>query len=294
MLRYRADLRTLLFMAIITALLVVQWQLAAFNPWLWALQMFMIVPVSVIAHNHNHVKVWKNRLLNRLTDYWITLFYGFPAFAWIPTHNRNHHVHANREGDYTRTWRYTEANNLITFLTYPTISGVHQQKAVGAFLFSYWRTDRKKFVFYASQIVLLVAFLVAAFLIDWRKALLYVFIPQQFTLFVVLLFNYLQHVHADEESEWNGSRNFTGWFLNAWLFNNGYHTVHHAKMQRHWSESKEAHAKIEHLVDPSLNEKSMGWYIVRTYLLAPFFPKLQRKSMRTVHVRSDASTPQPA
>jgi hypothetical protein len=58
----------------------------------------------------------------------------------------------------------------------------------------------------------------------------------QVSLFAVLIFNYVQHVHADEESRYNHSRNFTG-LLNAMLFNNGYHTIHHEHPGVHWNET---------------------------------------------------------
>jgi len=99
MLGCAADRRALVYMAVTTGLLVVQWSRDTFSPFLFAACLFMEVSVSVIAHDHNHVTIWKSKPLNALTDYWITLFYGFPAFGWIPTHNQNHHKLNNREGD---------------------------------------------------------------------------------------------------------------------------------------------------------------------------------------------------
>ena len=280
MLRYAADIRTLIYMAVTTALLVVQWSRDTFSPVLFSAALFMAVSVSVIAHNHNHVTIWKSKALNTLTDYWITLFYGFPAFVWIPTHNQNHHKFNNREGDYTLTYRYTEKTNLITLLTYPTVSGLHQQKPIRDYLKKQYRISRGRFWFCISQYVLLVAFLVAAFVIDWKKALLYVFIPQQVALFVVLIFNYVQHVYADEESPVNHSRNIVGPLMNWFLFNNGLHTVHHESPGLHWSKAPEEHAKIADKIDPRLNEQSFWWFLIRVYLLGIFSEKARGPSMR--------------
>jgi hypothetical protein len=94
-----------------------------------------------------------------------------------------------------------------------------------------------------------------------------------------LIINYIQHVHTDEESQYNHSRNFTGLY-NRFLLNNGYHTAHHEQMGLHWSQLPAAHEKIKHLIDPSLNLKSLGWYIIKTYFLAPFIPSFRSKSMR--------------
>ena len=289
MLRYAADIRTLICMAVTTALLVVQWSRDSFSPVLFVACLFMAVSVSVIAHNHNHLTLWKSKKLNALTDYWLTLFYGFPAFVWIPTHNQNHHKFNNREGDYTRTYRYTEKTNLFTLLTYPTVSGFHQQKPIRDFLKKQYSTNRRRFWFYISQYVLLVGFLVTAFVVDWQKALLYIFVPQQVSLYVVLIFNYVQHVHADEESPVNHSRNIVGPLMNLLLLNNGLHTVHHDNPGMHWSDAPAAHAKIADKLDPRLNEQSFWWFLIRVYMLGIFSQKARGSSMRLERMAS--STP---
>lgn len=280
MLKNRADLRSLAFMAVATALLVLNWTSASLNGWLLAGSLAMAVSVSVMAHNHNHVRMWRSKSLNALTDYWLTLFYGFPVFAWIPTHNQNHHRLNNRPGDYTATWRLTEGNHLLMLLSYPTVSGYFQQRPIRDYLRKNWAENRKRFVYSISQIVVLLAFVVGALWIDWQKALLYVVLPQQFSTFTVMVFNYLQHVHADEESEWNHSRNFTSPLLNLFLFNNGFHSAHHWRAGTHWTKTPALHREIQHHIDPKLNEPSMAWYVLRTYFLAPIVPALRSRSMR--------------
>jgi fatty acid desaturase len=267
-------------MAVTTALLVVQWTRDSFSPLLFTASLFMAVSVSVIAHNHNHLTIWKSKPLNALTDYWLTLFYGFPAFGWIPTHNQNHHKFNNREGDYTITYRYTEKTNLLTLLTYPTVSAFHQQKPIRDYLRKQYGINKKRFWFCISQYALLIAFVLTAFLIDWKKALLYVFIPQQVSLFVVLIFNYVQHVHTDEESPINHSRNIVGPLMNWFLFNNGLHTVHHDSPGLHWSKTAVAHAKIAANIDPGLNEPSFFGFLFRVYILGIFSERARGTSMR--------------
>jgi beta-carotene hydroxylase len=289
MLRYRADLQTLAYMAITTALLVWQWMLPEFSLVLFLAAGFMAVTVTVIAHNHNHLRMWRSRTANVLTDYWLTLFYGFPAFAWVPTHNMNHHKFTNREGDYTITYRYSERNNLITLLTYPTISGYHQQKPIRAYLRDLWGKNRRRFWFSVSQYGVLALFIGGGLLLDWKKALLYIVVPQQIGLFVVLVFNYLQHVHADEESEFDHSRNFVGRTLNILLLNNGYHTAHHHSPGTHWSRMREAHEAIAHRIDPVLNEKSFWWMLARFFLLAPFVPRMRSRSLRLERMARQAT-----
>lgn len=285
MLKYQADLRTLFFMVLTTGLLVLLWTSgAALNWWVWIplylFQLLMSVSVSVMTHNHKHLSMWKNKWMNILTDNWLTMFYGFPVFAWEPTHMSNHHVNINTDDDYTRTYRYTEKNNLFTLLTYPSVSSRFQLKPVIDYFVSRWNVSKQKFFFNTLQLVCLGVFILVALILDWQKALVYVIIPQQVSVYSVLIFNYIQHVHADEETKYNNSRNMTGAFLNFILINNGYHTAHHISPGVHWSKLKEKHDKLADKIDPSLNENNFGWFIMRTYILSIFIPKYRSKSMR--------------
>lgn len=274
-------------MVITTALLVVQWSLGEVNPFLYALGLFLAVAVAVMAHNHNHLPMWRSKVMNGLTDYWLTLFYGFPAFAWIPTHNMNHHSLNNRDGDYTITYRVSEKNNLFTLLSYPSISSYFQQRAIKDYLGYLKANKRGQFYHALFQYAALIAFIVVALVVDWQKAILYIIIPQQFALFSILLFNYVQHVHAEEESEYNHSRNFVGPLLNTMLFNNGFHTIHHDRSGIHWSQTPSAHAKIDHLIDDSLKEKSFWWYMIRVYIFSPLVPGFRTRSMRAERLKTE-------
>jgi beta-carotene hydroxylase len=286
MLRFKADIKTLVYMGLTTALLILQWTSIGVHPVTYAIYLFLSVAVSVITHNHNHVRMWKSDFLNTLQDWWLTVFYGFPVFAWIPTHNKNHHKMNNRLGDYTITYRFSEKNNLVTLLTYPTISGFYQQKAIKDYLRDNFRNNKKRFYLSIAQYAVLVIWIAAALLIDWKKAIWFVIIPQQVSLFSVLIFNYVQHVHANEESEWNHSRNFTG-ALNFLLFNNGLHTIHHETAGLHWSQVPSEHMKIEKNIDPALLERSFWWYIFRNYVMGLFSSRFKTDSMRLRRIEAE-------
>jgi fatty acid desaturase len=266
-------------MIVTTAALLIQWQLPALNVFLYVFYLYLAIAVSVIAHNHNHLPIWKSRFVNILTDYWITIFYGFPAFAWVPTHNSNHHKFNNRSGDYTITYRYSEGNNFFTLVSYPSISGYFQQRPIRDYLGHLWISKRGKFWLAVSQYVVIAAVYILGFWLDWKKALLFLVIPNQVSLFSVLIFNYIQHVHADEESRFNHSRNFIG-LLNLMLFNNGYHTIHHEHPGIHWSETPKAQESIAAQIDPILIERSFWWYMFRVYVLGPFIPHFRTTSLR--------------
>ena len=286
MLKNKADIKSLAYIIITTALFVIQWQWIGVNTFIYTWYLFMSVAVSVMTHNHNHLPMWQSKTLNTITDWWLTVFYGFPIFAWIPTHNKNHHRFNNREGDDSITYRVSERNNFLTLISYPTISGYYQQKAIFGYLKDLKANNKEKYWLCISQYVILFLWIAGALLLDWQKALLFVIIPQQVSLFSVLIFNYVQHVHANEESEWNHSRNFTG-FLNFMLFNNGYHTIHHHKAGLHWYKVPEAHNEIQDNINPILMERSFWWYIVRVYIISIFIPKLRTNSMRLERIREE-------
>jgi len=292
MLKNKNDIRSVVFMIITTALFISLWTKGNVMPnWLFAIAyiwfLFFSVIVAVITHNHNHVAIWKNRFMNIFQENWLTVFYGFPIFAWIPTHNTNHHTHTNTEEDYTKTYRFTEKNNLFTVLTYPSISGYYQQGVVFSYYKKMYSTSRKKFWFHTLQIVSLVVWVAAFLFLDWKKAIVYVILPQQLSLFSVLLFNYLQHVHADEEHKYNNSRNFMGKFLNYFLLNNGIHLAHHMYPSQHWSDLPATHKSVEDKINPVLNEKSYWGYLFRVYIASIFIPSLRSKSLRLERIQNE-------
>lgn len=282
-------------MAIVTSLLILNWNLSTFSWPLFLLLCAMQMPVYVLTHNHNHLPMWKNSWLNRLQDYWLTLFYGFPVFAWIPTHNQNHHRFNNKAGDDTITYRISEKNNLWTWLTYPLVSSSHQMRRIKDCLVSNIKNRPSIGYHYLSQIFILVIYVAFFLYLDFQKALLYIVIPHQIGLNSVLLINYIQHVHTDELSEWNHSRNFVGKFLNWVMLNNGYHTIHHMRPDLHWSELKKEHDKIAHNILPEL-KTSMFSFIVKNYFLPFAFKKERSQSLRLKRIQDakKLSPPLPA
>jgi beta-carotene hydroxylase len=284
MLKYKADVKTLLYIAITTAMFVLQWRFG-FNWIAYIVYLHFSVAVSVMTHNHNHINIWTKKWLNILTDWWLTVFYGMPIFAWIPTHNRNHHRYNNKEDDVTRTYRHSEDNDFVTLIQYPSISGYNQMReSVIPYMKELKAKNKEQYYQNLAQLAALILWLVVFFALSWKKALLYVLIPQQVSQFMVITFNYVQHVHADEESEYNHSRNFMG--VNFFLFNNGYHTVHHMRASMHWSETPAAHKKIEHLICPKLIEQSFWGYLFRTYVLSIFIPRYRSNSRRLNRIES--------
>ncbi len=93
--------------------------------------------------------------------------------------------------------------------------------------------------------------------------------------------NIIQHDGCDTTTEWNHSRNFVGKLFNFFMMNNGFHTIHHNRAGMHWSELARAHDReVVPRMDPTLDERSMLFYLARTYLLR-FSRPAKRSGERT-------------
>jgi beta-carotene hydroxylase len=270
MLRYAADRRTVAYLAATGALTVINWRVGTVQPLLYSAAIFMFFTSAVISHNHNHLALWRSKPLNLLTSYVIAMFYGHPAIAWVPTHNQVHHRLNNRPGDSSRSPKWFQRNHLAALLVYPTLTNLAQTDDIKSFLRDLYRRDRRAFWSAASEYAVFFGTMGLLLVLDWRKTLLFLVIPQQAALFAIQCVNYLQHVETDSFSDWNHSRNFVGPVLNALLFNNGYHTVHHLKPGVHWSQLPELHREHAHKIDPALLQRSWLRYVGYTYFVRPF------------------------
>jgi beta-carotene hydroxylase len=278
------DYRTLLWLLLFAPGLVVVHALRPeWSVWLLPVSCYFAIATGVIAHNHMHRPTLEAKWANELLSAWISVFYGYPVFAWLPTHNLNHHKLVNRRGDATITWRYTNRHNVLVAATYFFVSAYFQS----AWIKDYVREARREkpqvfrrivgqYVFtYGVHAAVLGAAMAAygpgAGLRLWALSL---GIPAFSALWTIMLFNYCQHVHADPWSPHDHSRNFESKLLNFLLFGNGYHTVHHEQPSLHWADAAAAHRALRPKIDPRLCEQSMWWFFFRQYALAPFFPRL--------------------
>jgi len=265
------------------SLLALHWARPGLGWWLLPFSCYFAIAAGVIAHNHMHRPTLDSKWANELFSGWISILYGYPVFAWLPTHNLNHHKLLNRRGDATITWRYTNRHNVWVAATYFFVSAYFQS----AWIKDYVRTARRDkpalfrrivgqyivtFGAHAAAIGVAVAhFGARRGLLLWALCL---GIPAFAALWTIMLFNYCQHVHTDPWSKHDHSRNFEGRLLNFLLFGNGFHTVHHEQPSLHWADAAHAHQRIRGEIDARLCEPSMLWFFARQYLLAPLVPRL--------------------
>jgi beta-carotene hydroxylase len=287
--RHSADYRTLLWaFVLMPATLAAQYANPKLMPYLAWLSFYFAMAAGTIAHNHNHCPTFAKKGMNTFFGNWISLFYGYPSFAWIPTHNLNHHRHVNREGDATITWRYSNRNTWYWAITFFFISAYWQKFPIGEYISKAKANNPKLYKQIVAQYTSwgvwnFALATLAVTMHGWRTGLwlyaLTVLLPSFFGPWTMMWFNYMQHVHTDPWSKRNHSRNITGRIFNFLVFNNGLHTVHHDNAGAHWSLAYESHAKIAKEIHPELNWRSFWWWVTRGYIIPAFVPSLETKQI---------------
>jgi len=284
MLRYAADYRTLLWLLVFApGLVALQYARPEWVPYLCWLSFYFAISAAVVAHNHQHSPTFKAKGMNEFFATWISLFYGYPTFAWIPTHNLNHHKYVNKPGDATITWRITNRHNYLVAASYFFVSAYYQSVPTNEFLKNTRAKNPARYRGYMAQYAVLygthlamalLAIQLHGLALGLKVYGLTLFFPAIVSLWTVHTFNYDQHAHTDPWSKYDHSRNFVGPVLNFLLFGNGYHTVHHENAGRHWSLNKAAHEEIADKINPVLNQRSLPWYWFKQYVLAAVVPSL--------------------
>jgi fatty acid desaturase len=286
-LRFAADVRTVLwslvlFPGVVGLAFSMHGRVALAS--LLPLSLYAGFCAGVLAHYHNHCPVFEGRRTNALYSIWVSIFYGYPIFAWIPTHNMNHHKFVNGPGDATITWRYTKRDTFVAAAVYFFVSSYWQAELIKAYIAQARATNRARFRQIALQYVCVVGVhagvLALAILTRGVGLGLAVYAcslgaSAAMGLWGMMFINYIQHVHCDPSSRWNHSRNFVGRFGNWLVFNSGYHTAHHEKAGAHWSTLPKIHASIAAGIDPELNQPSIVGYLVKTYLLGKVSKRFQ-------------------
>ncbi len=283
-----ADYRTILWALAMPVVMLVQFRNPSLIKYMWPLGCYMALAAGVIAHNHLHTPTFKSKRMNQFFGTWLSVFYGYPTFAWMPTHNLNHQKYLNKAGDATITWRYGNKNTVWIAATYFFVSSYYQAGPIKEYIRKAKENNPKlyrhimtQYAVWGGTYACLIALAIA-----WHGPLLGIYtvglatgVPVFFALWTIMLFNYMQHVHTDPWSEHNHSRSWTGAIVNFLLFNNGLHAVHHEHPNAHWSELPKFHAEIADKIDPRLIEPSVfRWFFVR-YFLAKFIPSLQTQQV---------------
>jgi len=278
-LRHWRDWQSVAYLLALPALVAWQWT-HGFVWWLYAITLFLTLGVGVIHHNHTHLRMWRGRWANRLTDYVLTLLQGHPTFVFWPAHVGNHHRFRHGPRDVARTYRPEfggDTNHLWGYLVHPL-----QAVCVLYPLFIRWLAGLRRrqpgaFRYCMGQCALWLGSWAGLLALDWKKALVCGILPQRHGLHWLLATNYLQHAHADgrkppkpkndtDGGMLNYARNFEG-MVNPFLFNIGQHPAHHECPHAHWSALTQLHAQVyRHRVHPGLNEGGLLPYMARVFV----------------------------
>lgn len=276
-LRFIEDRRTLVWAFLLFPLApTLAWWRPALLPWLLPLLLYCSYLAGVLTHNHNHLPVFRARGANLAYGAWLSVFYGFPIVSWLPTHNQNHHRYTDGPGDVTATRLHAPVDGLFAALLYPHRSSSSQlpglvsfaRRAFRARSFQMWRIV-------VESAALPVAHGAAFWLFVERHgvvrgALVYLAAfgaPALLGSYWMMLTNYLQHVGCEPASPHEHSRDFVSPLFNWFVFDNGYHSVHHEHPGMHWSRYRALHATRAMGVRRELDQPGtvLGFF-VRRYL----------------------------
>ena len=292
------DWQSVVYLLALPLLVLWQWQ-QGFSWPLYLLELFLTLGVGVIHHNHAHLRIWNHKKLNRLTDLWITLLQGHPTFVFHVAHVANHHRYRHGENDIARTYRFNnfgahgDSNHLLGYLLHPIQAASVLYPLFISTLRRYFCRHSAYFYYCVLQYGIVIAAWLTLALIDWKKWLVLVVLPQLHGLHWLLATNYLQHAHADGSADnisiknYNYARNFYG-LLNPLLFNIGYHTAHHEHARAHWSQLPLLNINYKDKVAPQLQEPSLLGYMLRVYVLGIFNARLRTQTLHNRNGYADS------
>lgn len=199
---------------------------------------YWLGPFVLLLHNVSHRPFFRReyRFLNIYIDWVAGPFFGLTPSTYFAHHIGMHHPENNLADDVSSTLRY-QRDGLMHFLQY-----------LGRFLaFScfdltryFWQHKRKKllwFGFVGEFVFWTAAAIVASF--NWQAALVVFLIPVIIVRFGLMSGNWAQHAFVDAEAPENIYRNSITCInttYNRRCFNDGYHTGHHLKPNRHWTD----------------------------------------------------------
>lgn len=271
MLRYKADRRSLAFVATYFALFGFQWFYRPSEFWL-AVPLFVATCVfswfcAVITHNTIHCAVFEKRWMNKAFQVVLSLTYGSPVSSYVSGHNLSHHRYTQRDRDVMRTtkvafrWNWL---NLLMFVPFVAVS-IARNDAIFA---SRMKAEKPRwFRQFVIESAVCHGLTILLFLIDWQAALIYWLLPHLWAAWGIIAINYLQHDGCDPDSPYNHSRNFTGRVFGWWTFDNGFHGIHHMHPNLHWSLARATHEReLAPHIHPALDQPSIAAYAFRTFV----------------------------
>jgi fatty acid desaturase len=271
MLRYKADIRTLIFVGLYFATAVLSW---VYFPSTWwgillvvAANSVLSFICAVIVHNTIHAPIFRKKELNKAFQVILSFTYGHSVSAYVPGHNFSHHRYTQTTKDRIRTDKMRFKINFFNqlFFFFRMAPGIVQDENRFAMIM---RKEKPQwFRQYVFELALVLGVKIALLILDPWKAIAILFIPHLYAAWGVVGTNYWQHDGCDENHKYNHSRNFSNPILNFLCFNNGYHGAHHEKPNLHWSLLPAYHEQhIAPYIHPNLNLNSLTVFLWKTHI----------------------------
>lgn len=222
--------------------------------WVWllaiAVTLLMIKPItSLVQHNHVHVDIFHQRLLNTLFDWVLALSTGHIASEWVLHHNIGHHGNAinsltdsssvrhAKTRDYMSKWQYILTGSLKI---YPDCCRMAWQL--------HQRQKKSYLIHLIGESLLLLAFYLYFLSVNLQMTLCFLILPNIINRALVWLGAYWHHLEVPAEHAYNSSNMYAGPFFNWISLNIGYHIAHHEKPSLHWSKLKTHTEQIKHQI----------------------------------------------
>lgn len=247
MLRYKEDLRQVIFVVIATScmLFVYLYNDAFETSTLIAISLclfFVYILTLSIAHNHYHRTIFKNDKLNCVMNYMLFLTCGTSPYSWTLQHNIGHHLNYLEQINDPAPWRVND--KIVTRFKY-TLFGTFN---IYPYCFKIGKRYPKVFKKFKFHLFVSFFILFTLTLIDPCGALFAIIIPTTLSMFNLIDITYEHHTDLDRSCEFKASRTNVNRIRNWFTFNVGYHTEHHTMPGLHWSKLPKHHENIKHLI----------------------------------------------
>jgi fatty acid desaturase len=190
-----------------------------------------------VLHMHTHRPLFVSRRMNRVVDVLCCMPASLTAAEMREVHVLNHHRYNDGPRDVTTTEGREQGLRAVCYwIRYGTIVKNHTMRTIFAADASAGR--RKRRYQFVLDLTLVVALMVATCCVtDTTRFMLFYGIPFLVTQVNSGYFAWLTHAPARGfEDEASKSMNTVGNWLNFFIFNQGYHSVHHRYPGIHWSQ----------------------------------------------------------
>ncbi len=201
-------------------------------------------------HHHQHYKFFSKLWANRIIEFFMGLQTGIVGELWVLHHNFGHHRnYLDQTKDESGWMKKTGEIMSVVEYTFDVGSTAYTRAyEVG----NRYPREQKRFVQNTVITVLAIALLTW---LNWFNSLIVFILPMLILLFATAFDTYKHHAGLETEDPYLATYNILDPTYNWFTCNLGYHTAHHLKCGKHWSELPALHAEIEDKIPQNLYQE---------------------------------------